>query len=190
MKQNENGLWSEVVQLVKHNIRDYMMYIALIVIMAFFSFKTNGGFISARNIINLINQSGYVAILAIGMTLILIIKHIDLSVGYVAGFAGAVSAILMTQYKMNEWLAILIALLIGLIIGIYQGLLVTRLKVPADFCHRPGCGIRSHSSYHMDPGLLQRPSMDSDHCRSGSSDLQLYAEPHPSGPLYLWYRRQ
>ncbi|MBD5545400.1 MAG: sugar ABC transporter permease [Lachnospiraceae bacterium] len=125
------GLGQEIVTLVKENIRDYMMYIALIIIMAFFTWKTNGGFIQARNISNLINQAGYVAVLAIGMTLILILKHIDLSVGYVAGFCGAIAAILMTQYGVNEWLAIIIVLFIGLIIGLYQGLLVTRVGVPA-----------------------------------------------------------
>lgn len=131
MEQNKTGILSEIGQLVKANIRDYMMYIALVVIMGFFSFKTNGGFLSARNITNLINQAGYIAILAIGMTVILIIKHIDLSVGYVAGFAGAIAAILMTQHRVNEWLAILAVLLLGLLIGVYQGTLITRVGVPA-----------------------------------------------------------
>ena len=95
----QGGLLKEVTTLLKSNIRDYMMYIALVVIMAFFTFKTNGGFIQARNISNLINQAGYVAVLAIGMTLILILKHIDLSVGFVAGFSGAIAAILLTKYE-------------------------------------------------------------------------------------------
>lgn len=125
------GLGKEIAGLVKENIRDYIMYIALVLIMAFFTWKTNGGFIQARNISNLINQAAYVAVLAIGMTLILILKHIDLSVGYVAGFCGAIAAILMTQYNVNEWLAILIVLCVGLVIGLYQGLLVTRVGVPA-----------------------------------------------------------
>ena len=131
---NENasqGIGSEILTLVKTNIREYMMYIALIVIMLFFTIRTNGAFIQARNISNLINQAGYVAILAIGMTVILIIKHIDLSVGYVAGFCGAVAAVLITKHGVNQWLAILIVLGIGLLIGLYQGLLVTRVGVPA-----------------------------------------------------------
>ena len=132
---NENkqkvGLGQEVASLVKTNIRDYMMYIALVVIMVFFAIKTNGGFLQARNIANLINQAGYVAVMAIGMTLILIISHIDLSVGYVAGFSGSVAAILMTKYHMNEWLAILIVLVLGLVIGLYHGILVTKVGVPA-----------------------------------------------------------
>ncbi|MDD6201766.1 MAG: sugar ABC transporter permease [Lachnospiraceae bacterium] len=138
MSENKNdtakakaGLGSEIVSLLKSNIRDYMMYIALVVIMVFFTIKTNGGFIQARNIANLINQAGYVAVLAIGMTLILILKHIDLSVGYVAGFSGAIAAILLTKYEVNVWLTILIVLFVGLLIGLYQGTLVTRVGVPA-----------------------------------------------------------
>lgn len=125
------SLGQEILALIKTNIRDYIMYIALVVIIVFFSIKTNGGFITARNITNLINQSAYIAVLAIGMTIILIIRHIDLSVGYVAGFCGAVAAILMTQYGMNEWLVIPIILLLGLLIGFYQGTLVIRFGVPA-----------------------------------------------------------
>lgn len=133
MKENKEkqGLGKEIVSLLKANIRDYMMYIALILIMGFFTFKTNGGFITARNLTNLINQAGYVAVLAIGMTIILILKHIDLSVGYVAGFCGAAAAILMTRYLINEWAAILLVLILGLAIGLYQGILVTKVGVPA-----------------------------------------------------------
>ncbi|MBQ8085386.1 MAG: sugar ABC transporter permease [Lachnospiraceae bacterium] len=133
MSENKQkiGLFQEVSSLMKNNIRDYMMYIALIFIMAFFAIQTNGGFLQARNISNLINQAGYVAVMAIGMTVILIIVHIDLSVGYVAGFSGAVAAILMTKYNVNEWVAILIVLVMGLLIGLYQGLLVTKVGVPA-----------------------------------------------------------
>lgn len=125
------GLGQEIVTMARTNIRDYMMYIALVCIMIFFAIQTNGGFLQARNIANLINQAGYVAVMAIGMTVILIIVHIDLSVGYVAGFCGAVAAILMTKYNVNEWIAILIVLALGLLIGLYQGLLVTRVGVPA-----------------------------------------------------------
>ncbi len=125
------GLFGEVRSLIRGNIRDYMMYIALVVIMGIFAILTDGGFLQARNISNLISQAGYVAVMAIGMTLILIICHIDLSVGYVAGVSGAIAAILMTQFHLNEWLTIIIVLAIGLLIGLYQGLLVTKLGVPA-----------------------------------------------------------
>ncbi|MDU7031798.1 sugar ABC transporter permease [uncultured Robinsoniella sp.] len=129
--KEKQGIGKEIVSLLRANIRDYMMYIALILIMGFFTFKTNGGFITARNLTNLINQAGYVAVLAIGMTIILILKHIDLSVGYVAGFCGAAAAIFMTRYQINEWAAILLVLVLGLAIGLYQGILVTKVGVPA-----------------------------------------------------------
>ena len=129
---NQNlSLGQEICQLTKNNIRDYAMYIALVVIFIFFTVKTDGVFVQARNISNLINQTGYVAVLAIGMTLILIIRHIDLSVGYVAGFTGAIAAILMTKAQLSEWLVIPIVLLIGLLIGFYQGTLVAKIGVPA-----------------------------------------------------------
>ena len=130
-KSSEKNIGSEFLHLLKANVRDYMMYIALVIIMIFFTWKTNGSFITARNLSNLINQSGYVAVLAIGMTLILILKHIDLSVGYVAGFSGAIAAIVLTQLKVNVWLTILLVLIVGLLIGLYQGILVTRVGVPA-----------------------------------------------------------
>lgn len=130
-KKQNVGLVREIITMAKTNIRDYMMYITLVCIMLFFAIQTDGGFLQARNITNLINQAGYVAVMAIGMTVILIIVHIDLSVGYVAGFCGAVAAILMTKYNVNEWIAILIVLGLGLLIGLYQGLLVTKVGVPA-----------------------------------------------------------
>ncbi len=129
----KGGLGREVATLMKTNLRDYVMYIALVAIMILFTVLTHGGFLQARNIANLINQAGYVAVMAIGMTIILIICHIDLSVGYVAGFSGAVAALLMTNevFPLNEWVAIGIVLLMGLAIGLAQGALVTFVKVPA-----------------------------------------------------------
>ena len=116
---------------IKKNVRGYMMYIALVVIMIIFNIATHGNFLTAQNITNLINQAGYVAVLAIGMTVILILVQIDLSVGFVAGFSGALAAILMTQFHLSEWIAIPIVLLVGILIGTYQGLVVTKLNVPA-----------------------------------------------------------
>lgn len=91
---------TEIRTLLKKNIREYGMYIALIAIMAIFAILTKGTFVSARNISKLIDATGYIAVLAVGMTLILIIRHIDLSVGYVAGFLGAVAALLLTSAKL------------------------------------------------------------------------------------------
>ncbi len=134
----KNSLGQELIHLPKEagsllvsNVRDYAMYIALILIFIVFNIQSGGVFLSASNISNLINQTGYVAVLAIGMTLILIIRHIDLSVGFVAAFTGAISALLMKHYGAPWWLAILAAVGVGAIVGLYQGFLVAYLKVPA-----------------------------------------------------------
>lgn len=130
VQQKRESLGEELAGLLKTNLRDYMMYIVLVAIIVIFSITTNGKFITASNISNLFNQAAYVAVLAIGMTIILILKHIDLSVGYVAGFCGALCAILL-KMGISVYLVIPAALLVGLLIGTYQGLLVTRVGVPA-----------------------------------------------------------
>ena len=124
-------LAKEVFSLVKGNAASYMMYFALVAIMLVFQIWTKGKFFTAQNISNLFNQAAYVAVLAIGMTLILILRHIDLSCGYVAGLAGAVAAILMEKAGVNVWLSMLIVLVMGLAIGFYQGTLVTKFGIPA-----------------------------------------------------------
>ena len=123
--------FNEFKVLLKRNIREYGMFIALFIIMITFSILTNGTFMSPRNLSNLINSTGYVAVLTIGMTLILIIRHIDLSVGYVAGFLGAIVAILMTSVKFNTGVSILIILAMGIVIGLFYGFLIGKVGIPA-----------------------------------------------------------
>jgi len=77
---------NELLTVLKKNIREYGMYIALAAIMAVFTILSHGVFISSRNIANLLNQTGYIAVLAVGMTLVIVIRHIDLSVGFLSGF--------------------------------------------------------------------------------------------------------
>ncbi|HQQ19693.1 MAG TPA: sugar ABC transporter permease [Exilispira sp.] len=117
--------------IAKKNIRDYAMYIALAVIMIIFTILSNGKFISSRNIANLLNQTGYIAVLATGMTLVIVIRHIDLSVGFLSGFLGAVAAVLLTQANFPVWLAILVVLILGALAGILTGLPVAALGIPA-----------------------------------------------------------
>ena len=88
----KEGVFGEIKQILTSHIRDYAMYIALAAIFIIFGFVTGGSFLSPRNLTNLINQTGYIAVMAVAMTLILIICEIDLSVGYVSGFLGAVTA--------------------------------------------------------------------------------------------------
>ncbi|NLZ49947.1 MAG: sugar ABC transporter permease [Clostridiales bacterium] len=124
-------LLKEAKQLIKQNIREYGMYIALVFIMIIFSITTGGLFTSSRNISNLINQNGYIAVLTVGMTLVLIICNIDLSVGYAAGFLGAVAAILLTQYNLPVFVVVPLVLILGIIIGLCNGILVGKVKIPA-----------------------------------------------------------
>lgn len=124
-------IFKEAKQLIKQNIREYGMYIALVVIMLIFTLATDGLFISSRNISNLINQTGYIAVLAVGMTLVIVIKHIDLSVGFASGFMGAIAAILLTRTNVPIIVTILIVLLIGILIGSFNGLLVAKIGIPS-----------------------------------------------------------
>jgi putative multiple sugar transport system permease protein len=117
--------------VLKENVRQYGMFIALAAIMLIFAILSNGLFITPRNISNLLNQTGYIAVLAVGMTLVIVINKIDLSVGYVAGFVGAAAAILMTQYNVPVLLVIGLVLLLGIAIGLWNGFLVAFLGLPA-----------------------------------------------------------
>ncbi len=110
--------------------KNYAMYIALAVIFIVFQMLSGGNFLTARNLTNLINQTGYIAVLAVGMTLVLIICQIDLSVGYMAGFLGACAARLMVA-GLNVWLVILITILMGGILGFIQGFVIGKIGVPA-----------------------------------------------------------
>jgi putative multiple sugar transport system permease protein len=123
--------FTDLLNIVKMNIGDYFMFIALIVIMIFFTITTNGVFISSRNISNLINQMGYIAVLAVGMTLIIVIRHIELSVGYLAGFLGAFSAIALTFWGWPILAVIPAVMILGIIAGMLTATPVAKLGVPA-----------------------------------------------------------
>ncbi|MDE5899190.1 MAG: sugar ABC transporter permease [Treponemataceae bacterium] len=119
-------------KILKRNVRDMGMFVALMAVMIFFTIVTGGMFMTPRNLSNLFDQTGYVAVLAIGMTLILVIRQIDLSVGFAAGFIGAIAATLMRNFdKIPVICIVLIAVLVGLAIGLYQGVLVAKFGVPA-----------------------------------------------------------
>lgn len=118
-------------KVLSENIREYGMYIALFIIAAIFTFATDGVFISSRNISNLLNQTGYIAVLAVGMTLVIVIRHIDLSVGFLAGFLGAVAAIAMVQWGLPWWLVIIMTLGLGAVAGLITAFPVAQLGIPS-----------------------------------------------------------
>lgn len=116
---------------LKLDFRTYMMIVALVSIWIIFSFTTGGSFLSARNISNLFRQSVFTSVLAIGMVLVIIMGHIDLSVGSLVGLAGGVIAILDVWQGMNPVFSIGLTLLLGLILGLWNGWWVAYRKVPS-----------------------------------------------------------
>lgn len=111
-------------------LRKYTMIIALVLVVIFFSITTQGKILFPQNINNLISQNAYVFVLATGMLLcILTGGNIDLSVGSVVCFAGAVGAMMMDK-DVNIWVAVLAMLVIGILIGMWQGFWIAYVKVP------------------------------------------------------------
>ena len=125
------SFFNDLRKVLGQNIRDYGMFIALFIITTIFSATTDGLFISSRNISNLLNQAGYIAVLAVGMTLIIIIRHIDLSVGFLAGFLGAVAAIAMVSWHLPVYVAIPFVLMLGIIAGLITAFPVAQLGIPS-----------------------------------------------------------
>ena len=82
---------------IKANLRQYGMLLSLFAIMLFFEIATNGTLLRPLNLTNLVLQNSYIAIMALGMLLVIVTGHIDLSVGSVAGFVGALAAVMMVQ---------------------------------------------------------------------------------------------
>jgi len=121
----------DVIKKQQQNIREYGMYIAFVVIVIFFAITTKGLFVSSRNIGNLVNAMSYIAVLAVGMTLVIVIRHIDLSVGYLAGFLGAITAIALKYWHLPLGLTVPLIIVFGLCAGILTAFLVAQMKIPA-----------------------------------------------------------
>jgi len=113
------------------NIRESGIYIAFLLIIVLFSVLTDGALLQPQNISNIIVQNSYILILAVGMILIIIAGHIDLSVGSVVAVTGAVSAVLMVNNDVPWPLALLITLLVGAAIGAWQGYWIAYFGIPA-----------------------------------------------------------
>ena len=112
-------------------IKKYTMILMLVLITAFFAWRTGGAILLPMNVSSLISQNAYVFILATGMLLcILTGGNIDLSVGSVVCFVGAIGAVLMVNRGMNMGVAIAIMLLIGIVIGAWQGFWIAYVRIP------------------------------------------------------------
>ena len=118
-------------QLMKNNIRQYGMGIALVSIVILFQILTDGILLRPLNVSNLVLQNSYILVLAIGMLLVIITGNVDLSVGSVVAFVGAISGMLMVNMKMPVFVAIIVSLLIGALVGAWQGYWIAYVKIPA-----------------------------------------------------------
>jgi putative multiple sugar transport system permease protein len=123
--------FKDALKTQRHIIRDYGMYIAFLLIVVFFTITTKGLFVSSRNIGNLVNAMSYIAVLAVGMTMVIVIRHIDLSVGYLAGTLGAVAAIALKFWHLPVYATIPLVLALGILAGLLTAFLVAQMKIPA-----------------------------------------------------------
>jgi len=117
--------------IFKNNIREYGMLVALVAIMIFFYFVTHGILMRPINITNLVLQNSYVIIMALGMLLVIVSGWIDLSVGSIAAFIGAIAGVLMVKWGWNWALVVLLCLIAGGIIGAWHGYWVAYVKIPS-----------------------------------------------------------
>ncbi|MBY5346078.1 multiple monosaccharide ABC transporter permease [Rhizobium leguminosarum] len=127
----EQGRVVSVGDYVRGNIREYGMFIALIAIMVFFQFSTGGVLFRPLNLTNIILQNSFIVIMALGMLLVIVAGHIDLSVGSVVGFIGAIAGVMTVQWHTNYVLAGIICLAMGALVGGIQGYFVAYHKIPS-----------------------------------------------------------
>ena len=116
---------------LKGNYREYGLVLALILIMVFFQFTTNGVLFRPVNLTNLVLQNSYIIIMALGMLLVIVAGHIDLSVGSVSGFIGGLAAVMMVRWQIHYIPATILCLAMGGAIGAAQGYWIAYHKIPS-----------------------------------------------------------
>ncbi|MEV5644253.1 multiple monosaccharide ABC transporter permease [Streptomyces flaveolus] len=125
------GLLQLMLDGMRRNLRQYGMLIALGLIVALFAVWSDGDLLLPRNVSNLVLQNSYILILAIGMMLVIIAGHIDLSVGSLTAFIGAMAAVLMVEHDLSWPLAVVLCLAIGAVAGALQGFFIAYLGIPS-----------------------------------------------------------
>ncbi len=113
------------------NARQFGMIFTLVAIILFFQVRTDGLTLTSGNLIALISQYAYISVLSVGMLMVIVAGHIDLSVGSVAAFTGIVVAKAITEHDVPWPLGILLGLVVGALIGAWQGFWVAYVGVPA-----------------------------------------------------------
>ena len=117
-----------------NNLRDYGLLLALILIMVVFQYFTNGTMFKPLNLSNLVQQNSFIIVMALGMLLVIVSGHIDLSVGSVAGFIGAMAASMMVTWPLgivsNPLVASVLCLMLGAVVGAAQGYWIAYHRIP------------------------------------------------------------
>jgi len=126
-----HGPLRAVGELLTRNLRQSGIYIAFVAIVLLATWLTDGILLNPRNVSNLTQQYSYILILAIGMVIVIIAGHIDLSVGSVVALVGAVSATLVVKQGAPWWVGMLVGLALGALIGAWQGFWVAFVGIPA-----------------------------------------------------------
>lgn len=123
---------NNLMSAMRRDLRKYMMVIILVVIAVFFGIATKGVLFLPMNIANLITQNAYVIILSVGMMMCIITGgNVDLSIGSVLGFVGALLGVLMVGQGMNPWLVIAICFAVSLVAGMWHGFWIAYFAVPS-----------------------------------------------------------
>jgi len=122
---------SDIRALLTRNLRQSGIYIAFVAIVALFAILTEGTSLSPINITNIVLQYSYILVLAIGMVIVIIAGHIDLSVGSVVALTGAISAVLVIGQGLPWWVGALAAIAVGLVVGAWHGFWVAYVGIPA-----------------------------------------------------------
>ncbi len=122
---------SGALHFLKQHLREYGMLISLVAIMGFFQVMTDGTLLQPLNLTNLVLQNSYIVIMALGMLLVIVAGHIDLSVGSVCGFVGALAAVLMVEQGWHYVPATAVCLVVGALVGAAQGWFVAWLRIPS-----------------------------------------------------------
>ena len=123
------------VSALTTNLREYGLIIALIVIMLFFQYTTSGTLFKPVNLSNLVQQNSFIIVMALGMLLVIVAGYIDLSVGSVAGFIGALAAMMMVIWPLgifsNPLVVSIVCLIVGALIGAAQGYWIAYHRIPS-----------------------------------------------------------
>ncbi|RST81676.1 sugar ABC transporter permease [Aquibium carbonis] len=130
-KAGETGSGKGIGAYLASHLREYGLLLALIVVMIFFQIVTDGTLLRAVNVTNLLLQNSYIVIMALGMLVVIVSGNIDLSVGSVMGFIGALAAVMMVNHGQSMFVTIIVCLVVGGLIGAAQGYWVAYWKIPS-----------------------------------------------------------